>query len=47
MLVSFGGQERTEQEFSRLLAAAGFRLKSVTPLTVPVSLLESAPARAS
>jgi hypothetical protein len=43
MLVAFGGQERTEEEFRDLLARGGFRLLSVTPLSVPVSLLESAP----
>ena len=43
MLVAFGGQERTEQEFRDLLAEGGFSLRSVTPLSVPVSLLESEP----
>lgn len=43
MLVAFGGQERTEHEFRDLLLAGGFRLKSVTPLSVPVSVLESEP----
>jgi hypothetical protein len=44
MLVAFGGLERTEQEFRTLLAEGGFRLSSVTPLTVPVCVLESEPA---
>jgi hypothetical protein len=44
MLVAFGGRERTEAELRELLAAGGFRLVSVTALTVPVSLLESVPA---
>jgi len=44
MLVAFGGQERSEEEFRDLLARGGFRLMAVTPLTVPVSLLESVPA---
>src|SRR6476620_1575120 len=44
MLVAFGGQERTEEEFRALLAEGGFRLRSVTPLSVPVSLLESEPS---
>jgi hypothetical protein len=43
MLVAFGGQERSEEEFRELLRAGGFRLISVTPLSVPVSLLESEP----
>jgi hypothetical protein len=43
MLVAFGGQERTEQEFRDLLHQGGFRLVSVTPLAVPVSVLESEP----
>jgi hypothetical protein len=43
MLVAFGGRERTEQEFKDLLLEGGFRLQSVTPLAVPVALLESVP----
>jgi hypothetical protein len=44
MLVAFGGQERTEPEYRDLLERGGFRLVSVKPLSVPVALLESAPA---
>ena len=43
MLVAFGGRERTEAEFRNLLSQAGFKLETVTALTVPVSLLESLP----
>ena len=43
MLVAFGGQERTEEEFRALLREGGFRLTSVKPLSVPVCLLESEP----
>jgi SAM-dependent methyltransferase len=43
MLVAFGGQERTEPELRGLLREAGFRLLSVTALSVPVCLLESEP----
>jgi len=43
MLVAFGGQERTEPELRELLREGGFRLLSVTPLEVPVSVLESEP----
>jgi hypothetical protein len=43
MLVAFGGRERTEEEFRELLREGGFRLESVTPLAVPVALLESVP----
>jgi SAM-dependent methyltransferase len=43
MLVAFGGQERTEPELRELLRESGFRLLSVTPLEVPVSVLESEP----
>lgn len=43
MMVAFGGQERSEDQFRDLLREGGFRLISLTPLSVPVSLLESAP----
>ena len=43
MLVAFGGQERTEPELREVLREGGFRLLSVTPLEVPVSVLESEP----
>jgi hypothetical protein len=43
MLVAFGGRERTEEEFRDVLQEGGFRLVSVSALSVPVSLLESVP----
>ncbi len=44
MMVRTGGRERTEGDFGALLAAAGFRLERVVPMTAPVSLVEAAPA---
>jgi hypothetical protein len=44
MLLSFGGQERTEPEFRHLFAAAGFRLARVIPTGTPSSILEAVPA---
>jgi hypothetical protein len=32
MMVTLGGKERSEQEFSALLAQAGLRLTAVTPI---------------
>jgi hypothetical protein len=32
MMVTLGGKERSEQEFSTLLTQAGLRLTSVTPV---------------
>lgn len=43
MLVLVGGRERTEEEFRRMLAAAGFSLLRVVPTRVPLSILEAAP----
>ena len=43
MLVGPGGQERTEQEYSRLLAKAGFRMTRVVPTESAVSILEAVP----
>jgi hypothetical protein len=42
MLVIPGGQERTEDEYRRLLAAGGFGLERIIPTTAGVSILESA-----
>lgn len=42
MLVIPGGQERTEDEYRRLLAAGGFELQRVVPTAAEVSLLEAA-----
>jgi SAM-dependent methyltransferase len=44
MLVGPGGQERTEPEYGRLLAQAGFRLTRVVPTESAVSVVEAAPA---
>jgi hypothetical protein len=44
MMVSAGGQERTDVEYGALLAAAGFRLARVIPTPSPVSLVEATPA---
>ena len=43
MLVSPGGQERTEAEYTTLLAGAGFRLTRVVPTASDVSILEAVP----
>jgi precorrin-6B methylase 2 len=44
MLVGPGGQERTEEEYRRLLAKAGFRLARVVPTNSAVSIVEAVPA---
>jgi alkyl hydroperoxide reductase subunit AhpC len=44
MLVGPGGQERTEQEYSKLLAKAGFRLTRVVPTESAVSVVEAVPS---
>ena len=41
MLVLLGGQERTEEQFARLFAAAGFELERVIPTHSPFSVLEA------
>jgi SAM-dependent methyltransferase len=41
MLVMLGGRERTEEEFRRLLQAAGFRLERVIPTHSPFSVIEA------
>jgi SAM-dependent methyltransferase len=43
MLVLLGGRERTQEEFGRLLASAGFRLERVIPTHSPFSVIEAAP----
>lgn len=43
MLVGPGGQERTEQEYSKLLAKAGFRLTRIVPTDSAVSVVEAVP----
>jgi hypothetical protein len=43
MLVSPGGQERTEAEYRALLDKAGFRLERIIPTGTPMKILESVP----
>lgn len=43
MLVMTGGKERTESEFSSLLATAGFKLLRVIPTDQPFSVIEAEP----
>ncbi len=43
MLTFPGGQERTEAQFSSLLTASGFQVKSVTPTTTMISVVEGKP----
>ena len=44
MMVVFGGLERTEEEYRRLLAAHGFRLTRVVPTAGEHSVIEAVPA---
>lgn len=41
MLVITGGQERTNEQYGRLLAAAGLRLASVIPAAFPYGVIEA------
>jgi hypothetical protein len=43
MLVMPGGQERTLEEWRRLLAAGGWDLQTTTPLPAGFKLIESSP----
>ncbi|OBF15675.1 methyltransferase [Mycobacterium sp. ACS4331] len=43
MLVSAGGRERTEAQYRKLLADAGFRLTRVVPTASPLSIIEAVP----
>lgn len=45
MMVIAGSQERTVDEYARLLGQAGFTLVRVVPTTEPASVLEAVPAR--
>jgi hypothetical protein len=47
MLTFPGGMERTEAEFGALLGRAGFTLKSVTPTTTMVSVVDARPTSPS
>ncbi len=42
-MLTVGGKERTAQEYRELLAAAGFRLTSITPTRSTFGVIESAP----
>jgi hypothetical protein len=44
LVMTQGGRERTEDEFRKLLSAAGFELKRVVPTTSPISIVEAQPA---
>jgi hypothetical protein len=46
MLVLFGAMERTEAQYRRLLAGAGFAVRRVVPTRSPVglSIIEAVPA---
>lgn len=44
LLMTQGGRERTEAEFSALFARAGFELARVVPTPAPVSVIEGKPA---
>jgi len=44
MLVSPGGVERTEEEYSELLAQAGFRLTQIIPTKSPMFIIEAVKA---
>ncbi|GAC1513121.1 MAG: methyltransferase [Chloroflexota bacterium] len=43
MLINLGGQERTEDEYSRLFAAAGFDLTRTVPLQGELHIIEGVP----
>jgi hypothetical protein len=43
MMVMNGGRERSQVEFSSLLAAAGLRLTSITPTATPLCVIEAVP----
>jgi hypothetical protein len=44
MMVVPGGMERTEQEYRRLFASAGFRLTRIVPTSTWISVIEGVPA---
>ena len=43
MLTFPGGQERSEAQFRSLLKASGFELKSITPTTTMINVVEGKP----
>jgi hypothetical protein len=44
LVMTHGGRERTEAEFTALLTAAGFRLSRIVPTRSPVAVIEAVPA---
>ncbi len=44
LVITVGGKERTEQEFSDLFASAGFRLNRIVPTGRPLCVIEAVPA---
>ena len=44
MLVNVGGQERTADEWERLLERSGFRLTGIEPTMPPLSIIDARPA---
>lgn len=44
MLVALAAQERTRDEFSRLLQGAGFRMTDVVPAAANFWVIEAVPA---
>jgi hypothetical protein len=44
MLTFPGGQERTEAQFRSLLKTSGFELKTITPTTTMIHVVEARPA---
>ena len=45
MLVGTGGSERTDAEFRTLLAAAGLKIRAITPMHMSLCIIEAVPAR--
>ena len=43
MMLFTGGRERTEKEFSALIAASGWRLNRIIPTASPLSIIEGVP----
>lgn len=44
MIVHAAGKERTKEEFAQVLQRANFKLKKITPLAGPTSVIEARPA---
>jgi hypothetical protein len=43
MMLFSSGKERTEEEFSALFAASGWRLNMIIPTASPLSIIEGVP----